>query len=103
MRRPRRGCSSSLRGRTSSGGQTQTGNFMQGRKTSSGGQTQTGNFMQGRKPTPAALKLIQGNPGKRPIRQEPQPERGDLPEPPEFLAEDAKAEWRRVAPELYRL
>jgi P27 family predicted phage terminase small subunit len=59
--------------------------------------------MQGRKPTPASLKRITGNPGRRPIRPELQPERGDLPEPPEFLTEDAKAEWWRVAPELHHL
>jgi P27 family predicted phage terminase small subunit len=57
----------------------------------------------GRKPKPTALKLIQGNPGKRAInKQEPQPEKPvKVPSPPAELGKMAKAEWRRVAKELF--
>ena len=60
--------------------------------------------MPGRPPTPTHLKLLRGNPGKRPIRPEPQPEQPPTPpEPPDFLTGYAFDEWRRVAPELHRL
>ena len=57
----------------------------------------------GTKPRPARLKLITGNPGKRPLnRHEPQT-RPALPSPPTHLTEEALEEWRRVAAELHRL
>jgi P27 family predicted phage terminase small subunit len=60
--------------------------------------------MPGPPPTPTYLKLLRGNPGKRPIRPEPQPEQPPTPpEPPDFLSAYARNEWRRVAPELHRL
>jgi P27 family predicted phage terminase small subunit len=48
---------------------------------------------------------LHGNPGKRPINNhEPKPELAALPPPcPEFLDDYARAEWKRVAPELFRL
>jgi P27 family predicted phage terminase small subunit len=58
----------------------------------------------GRKPTPVRLKVLLGNPGKRPIRPEPQPLAFEAPpEPPGYLLPEAAAEWRRLAPELLRL
>lgn len=56
-----------------------------------------------RKPT--KLKLIEGNPGHQRLnKREPQPiVPPSIPEPPEFLSAEAKAEWHRRAPELYRL
>jgi P27 family predicted phage terminase small subunit len=43
---------------------------------------------------PTHLKLLQGNPGHRPLPiNEPQPD-GDLTEPPEFLSNRAKEIWR---------
>jgi P27 family predicted phage terminase small subunit len=58
---------------------------------------------RGRKPTPTHLKLVRGNPGKRPVNQaEPKPQ-VVLPSPPAELSEDALAEWHRVAAELHRL
>lgn len=55
-------------------------------------------------PTPTHLRLLRGNPGKRPIRSEPEPQIPEsIPEPPAFLTGHAADEWRRVAPELYRL
>ena len=53
---------------------------------------------------PTHLRLLRGNPGKRPIRPEPEPPIPQtLPEPPPFLSEDARNEWWRVVPELRAL
>jgi P27 family predicted phage terminase small subunit len=52
---------------------------------------------------PIEVKRLRGNPGRRPLHSGPQPARTDPPEPLAFLSEDAKAEWRRLAPELHRL
>ena len=53
---------------------------------------------------PTHLRLLRGNPGKRPVRAEPEPPVPDKPpEPPVFLSEDAVNEWWRVAPELHAL
>jgi P27 family predicted phage terminase small subunit len=55
-------------------------------------------------PVPTKLKLIRGSPGKRAIRPEPEPiALGELPEPPDFLNEEAIAEWSRIGEELRRL
>ena len=60
--------------------------------------------MRGRKPVPTHLKLILGNPSKRALGCELQPERlQEVPEPPAFLLPEAKAEWKRLAPELVEL
>ena len=57
----------------------------------------------GRPATPTALKILRGNPGKRPLaHDEPKP-RPVAPECPAWLLAEAKREWRRVAPELERL
>ena len=59
--------------------------------------------MGGRKAKPTALKLLQGNPGKRKInKKEPKPD-NSIPFMPEHLDEDAKAEWDRVTPILERI
>ena len=59
--------------------------------------------MRGRKPTPTQLKLVAGNPGKRPINgSEPQPA-ADLPTCPAHLNPSAKAEWKRLARDLNRI
>ena len=48
--------------------------------------------------------IARGNPGKRPIRPEPEPAVPTTPpDPPEFLDEHAKNEWWRVAPKLHAL
>ena len=53
--------------------------------------------MRGRKPKPTHLKLIEGNPGKRPINgREPKPPT-DQPTCPAHLSPTAKAEWKRLA------
>jgi P27 family predicted phage terminase small subunit len=60
--------------------------------------------MPGPPPTPLHLRLLKGNPGRRPLRPEPQPELAPAcPEPPPFLGAYARDEWFRVAPELHRL
>jgi len=49
----------------------------------------------GRKPTPTRLKLLHGNPGKRPLNEnEPQPA-PRLPSAPAHLSKEARKEWRR--------
>src|SRR5947207_11816997 len=59
--------------------------------------------MRGRKPKPTALKLLAGNPGKRRLNhREPKPQR-ELPTCPSHLLPAAKAEWKRLARELYDL
>jgi P27 family predicted phage terminase small subunit len=61
--------------------------------------------MDGRKPIPTYLKLLNGNPGKRPINEnEPTPV-VEIPECPEYIAKDeiAHEEWQRIIPELYKL
>ena len=49
--------------------------------------------MKGRKPVPTHLKMLHGNPGKRPLnRDEPVPE-GELTDPPEWMPESQKTAW----------
>ena len=56
--------------------------------------------MKGRKPTPTTLKVLNGNPGKRPLNErEPQPLVG-VPMRPDWLDAEAQAEWDRIVPEL---
>ena len=53
---------------------------------------------RGTKPKPSALKLIAGNPGKRPINAaEPAFEAAGTPAP-DWLTGEALAVWNRVAP-----
>lgn len=55
---------------------------------------------RGRKPKPTALKVLEGNPGKRPLNEyEPVPPKGTI-ECPDWLEEEAKREWERLAPSL---
>ena len=59
--------------------------------------------MPGPVPQPTKLKLLRGNPGKRPLpKGEPQPA-ACIPTRPEWLLPEAKREWNRIVPELYRL
>ena len=59
--------------------------------------------MKGRKRTPANLRMLRGNPGKRPEpKQETQP-KGTLPNPPAHLSAEAKREWWRMGRRLVRL
>ena len=55
---------------------------------------------RGRKPKPTALKVLEGNPGKRPLNdREPVPPKGTL-KCPAWLLPEAKKEWKRLAPAL---
>lgn len=55
---------------------------------------------RGRKPKPTALKLLEGNPGKRPLNpQEPIPPKGGV-RCPTWLLPEAKKEWKRLASSL---
>jgi len=55
---------------------------------------------RGRKPKPTALKVLEGNPGKRPLNEkEPQPKR-KAPRCPSWLEPEAKKEWKRMAKTL---
>jgi len=50
------------------------------------------------------LRLLKGNPGKRPARKPPEPARTEqCLEPPEHLTGYAREAWLRLAPELHRL
>lgn len=56
--------------------------------------------MAGRKPVPTALKLVRGNPGKRPInRNEPRPSREVVM--PDWLSPEAAKHWPIVAKLLH--
>lgn len=54
---------------------------------------------------PTSLKVLQGNPGKRPLnKNEPKPtEFRETPNPPTYFDIVAKKEWTRLAPDLIRL
>ena len=55
---------------------------------------------RGPPPKPTALKLMAGNPGKRPLnKREPRPRR-TTPRCPAWLNKNAKTVWRRMVPEL---
>jgi P27 family predicted phage terminase small subunit len=57
---------------------------------------------RGPRPTPTALKVLRGNPGKRPLnRREPRPQLEGV-RCPSTLTGRARKEWRRLAPELVR-
>ncbi len=59
--------------------------------------------MAGRKPKPTNLKVINGNPGKRPLpKNEPIPEEGAVPMP-RGMDPIAQRVWKQHAPELIRL
>lgn len=57
----------------------------------------------GRKPLPSQIKVLNGNPGKRPLNnREPKPD-VHIPNCPDFLDSDAKTEWKRITKELKKL
>lgn len=61
--------------------------------------------MPGPKTKPTKMKLIEGNPGRRPLPEnEPEPTvSSDVPAPPEFLSDSAKEEWLDISEKLHRL
>jgi P27 family predicted phage terminase small subunit len=59
--------------------------------------------MRGRRPKPTRMKMLTGNPGKRPMNQhEPNPE-AVIPDCPAELGPVARQEWDRLASELGKL
>ena len=60
---------------------------------------------RGPSPQPTRLRVLRGNPGKRPINHnEPRPAATPtVPEPPEWLESYAKGKWREAAPPLHRM
>jgi P27 family predicted phage terminase small subunit len=59
--------------------------------------------MRGRRPKPTRLKVLTGNPGKRPLNEsEPCPE-PVVPDCPLELSEVARREWNRLAGDLASL
>jgi len=58
----------------------------------------------GRKPKPTHLKLLAGNPGKRPLNEtEPQPDPIDeTTEPPAWMSGEGRAVWLSEFPKLVR-
>lgn len=59
--------------------------------------------MRGRRPKPTRLKLLTGNPGKRPFNdREPEPE-PSVPDCPPELGPVARREWDRLVGELGKL
>ena len=52
---------------------------------------------RGRKPKPTAVKVLEGNPGKRALNaMEPKPAK-KAPACPDWLTEEAKREWKRLS------
>ncbi|RXM74060.1 phage terminase small subunit P27 family [Clostridium tetani] len=58
---------------------------------------------RGRKPKPTALKVLEGNPGKRPLNiDEPKPKK-KAPKCPSWLEPEAKKEWKRMSKTLEQI
>lgn len=55
---------------------------------------------KGRPPKPNAVKMAEGNPGKRPLPEEPALD-SRKPICPAFLSKEAKSEWHRVVGDLH--
>ena len=59
--------------------------------------------MPGRRPKPTAVKIAEGNPGKRKLnKREPTPPPG-APDRPTHLRGQARDEWDRIVPQLLNL
>ena len=53
--------------------------------------------LRGPAPQPTALKVLRGNPGKRPLnKREPEPPTDNPPHCPDHLDDVAKVEWNRL-------
>ena len=53
--------------------------------------------MKGRKPKPNNLKVVQGNPGNRPMNEQEPVYNATVTDPPEWLTEAARPTWDRLA------
>lgn len=57
----------------------------------------------GRPPKPTSLKVLNGNPGRRPLnKKEPKPKKG-IPPCPQYLNTEARKEWKRISKQLFDL
>jgi len=52
--------------------------------------------MRGRKPKATVIKLVTGNPGRRPLNADEAKPAVQIPDPPEVLKDEALREWKRV-------
>ena len=59
-----------------------------------------GNKNSGRRPKPTALKILEGNPGKRPLPEREPKFDASKGKPPSWLNVPARKVWRRLAPGL---
>jgi len=59
--------------------------------------------MAGRKPKATALKLLEGNPGRRPVNKSEPDFIPGAPETPYYLTPEAREEWDRIVPELAKV
>lgn len=57
--------------------------------------------MRGRKPQPTHLKLVNGNPGRRPVTPDGFRPKAEIPDCPEHLTGEARKEWNRVTELLH--
>jgi P27 family predicted phage terminase small subunit len=56
---------------------------------------------RGRKAKPSALRLVQGNPGHRPVNEdEPKPRKVFAPKPPRGLSKVEQAKWKKLCKQL---
>lgn len=59
--------------------------------------------MSGPPPKPTHIKLVEGNPGRRPLNdKEPKPPRG-IPKCPPHLSERARGLWKKIGPHLDKM
>lgn len=52
--------------------------------------------IRGRKPKPTNMKILEGNPGKRPLPTNEVKPKQKAPRCPQWLEDDAKKEWKRM-------
>ena len=52
---------------------------------------------------PTALKVMRGNPGKRPLNKREPKIKAAIPPCPSHLSDEAQAEWDRIGRELYEM
>ena len=58
---------------------------------------------RGGRRTPAKIKELTGNPGRRPTPKTPAFKRTKTIDPPAHLGSFGQAEWRKIMPELTKL
>jgi P27 family predicted phage terminase small subunit len=59
--------------------------------------------MAGRRPKPDHLKLVQGNPGRRPLNRRPPKTGRGIPPCPKHLGERARKAWSSIGPTLDKM